>query len=38
MCRVISPRAAYQLSDDWIDKDPRIGVFGFGTGAEYSGI
>jgi hypothetical protein len=39
MCRVISPHAAYRLSADWLDKDPRTGILGLvylGLGQERS--
>jgi hypothetical protein len=39
MCRVILPRAAYRLSADWMDKDPRTRILGLvylGLGQERS--
>jgi hypothetical protein len=39
MCCVISPHAAYRLSADWLDKDPRTGILGLvylGLGQERS--
>jgi hypothetical protein len=36
---IVPPRAAYRLSADWIDKDPRTGILGLvylGLGQEQS--
>jgi hypothetical protein len=36
---IVPPRAAYRLSADWMDKDPRTGILGLvylGLGQERS--